>query len=394
MFASSIAGIESNSLTEVSFADLTFYNLLQVCQALRDNTSVTSCSFDDCNFVDIDGGHNASGRIGNESARDIALALDCNITLRHLSFRNNALGDQAAIFIGDVIARNASLKSLTISQNKGRSADSDSSIRREGGEAIGRGLHFNKSIQTISLSKNRIGDGAWKIGEALINNSTLKEISLNDNAIDDRTATSIGVGLRNNNALIHLFLMKNRIGDDGAHGIFRALRDNLALKKITLGLNHIGDVGANTIANCLRVNTTLRHVDLTSNRIGADGASAIAESLAVNTTLQYLGLNANEIGAQGAAAIGNAIAANRGLHELHLDDNKIGSAPFDSLNAPMCVALACNDILIEISLKRNGIDAKALLNINAALAQNKSTALKQVAISEDEHIINNRLRLS
>ena len=71
---------------------------------------------------------------------------------------------------------------------------------------------YNKSIETLILQENLLGDDAGdKIGTALIKNNTLKKLVVSDNKIKNRGARSI---LENGTNLISINLSDNEISSD------------------------------------------------------------------------------------------------------------------------------------------------------------------------------------
>ena len=134
-------------------------------------------------------------------------------------------------------------------------------------------------------------DGAVAIAEVLHHNSTLQELRLSTNSIGDDGAVALAKALHHNSTLKRLHLSSNSISDDGAVALAKALHHNFTLKELHLDNNSISDDGAEALAKALCHNSTLEYQWLSGNdSIGKKGTHQLIESLAVNKSIRYLSL--------------------------------------------------------------------------------------------------------
>ena len=80
------------------------------------------------------------------------------------------------------------------------------------------GLLENKTLATLELARNSIGDRAAKaMCDLLSQNNTLEGLSLARNLLGAASVEALGEGLCLNGTLKWLSLAGNRLGPDGAH---------------------------------------------------------------------------------------------------------------------------------------------------------------------------------
>lgn len=118
----------------------------------------------------------------------------------------------------------------------------------------------NRTIKTLALAKNQIGDDAvshW--AHLLLHSNSIQERFLNRNRIGDRRATSLAKALKRNSTLRYLNLKSNRIEDEGAVAIAEALAHNRTVEEIDLSNNYISEGGmqAAFCASCFRESPSL-----------------------------------------------------------------------------------------------------------------------------------------
>ena len=95
-------------------------------------------------------------------------------------------------------------------------------------------------------------------------------------------------------------------GNACAQALAQALASNHSITKLIVPFNHIGDDGCTALAEALKINTALTHVDFGVNCFGDAGAKALAEMLSFNSTLSFINLTSSNIGEEGAQALGTA----------------------------------------------------------------------------------------
>jgi Ran GTPase-activating protein (RanGAP) involved in mRNA processing and transport len=155
-------------------------------------------------------------------------------------------------------------------------------------------------------------DENWSIlAEVIRTTTSLETLSFKfRNAIIALGSDKVVDALAKNRTIKSLDLRKESVGDEGAKVVAAILKENSAIEFVRLGMNMISGEGAKAIADALKKNKTVRHISLSGNNIGVEGAKAIADSLKHNKTLQHIGLSSNGIGDEGAKAIAEALMEN------------------------------------------------------------------------------------
>lgn len=106
-----------------------------------------------------------------------------------------------------------------------------------GAIAVVKGTAQNRSLVTLELGRNSIGDRvAQAVGHCLGVNETLEGLSLWKNALLSAGAHQISQGLANNQTLQWLCLAGNGVGPDGAKALATiGLANNHTLLWLALG---------------------------------------------------------------------------------------------------------------------------------------------------------------
>lgn len=280
--------------------------------------------------------------------------------IKEIVITRSILGNVGAEYVAGLVTKHKSLEILHLSaaSNKGKGR-----IGASGAALIAISLILNKSVHTVNLNLNNIGDkGATCFAEAL-SVSGIKKLSLDFNGIWSKGITNLAVGLEKNttltslslegnfagaigakaigkmiklnNTLRNFDLSKNNIGGKGVCHLASPLMNNIVLESVRLSDNHIGTVGAEAIAEIMKVNNTLKWIDISLNHVGLthlDGCRAAhVLSLAIkeNTKLTSLDLSGNDFDAEGLKQIADGTDANRSLEILELD---VATSPSEALS--------------------------------------------------------------
>ena len=223
--------------------------------------------------------------IGPVGAQHLAQALCVNTSVKTLKLIYNPLGDERAKALAEMLGGNGAENSGTVNTTLEHVDLSSCDIEQLGAQHLAQALCVNKSVKTLKLIYNPLGDeGAKALAEMLGGNG----------------AESSGTV---NTTLEHVDLSSCDIEQLGAQHLAQALCVNKSVKTLKLIYNPLGDEGAKALAEMLggngaessgTVNTTLEHVDLIHCSIGPVGAQHLAQALCVNTsvkTLKFLGQN-------------------------------------------------------------------------------------------------------
>jgi Ran GTPase-activating protein (RanGAP) involved in mRNA processing and transport len=129
--------------------------------------------------------------IGNEGAREIALALCHNSSLEMLSMRSCSIGSKGGARFATTLSKNRSLKKLDL---RGNVDIGDSAV-----ELLARGLKENSCLKKLDLSSCGVGDeGCAGLADALLTNETLTHLKLHRNDISDGGLIALSEALNRN----------------------------------------------------------------------------------------------------------------------------------------------------------------------------------------------------
>lgn len=231
---------------------------------------------------------------------------------------------------------------------------------------IGWTLTYNRTLTTLDLSKNSIGDrGARMVAEGLINNKVLISCLLTDNTIGVDGGIGLAEAMVVNKTLQRLDLRRNRVDIGGASAFADALKVNSSLLYLNLDGNEMMCSGAQDLADALEVNTSLSELCLSDNAIADGGANALGQGLSKNTSLTRLDLSRNLLGTTGTQKFVNALIDSPcRLQKLNMAEN---GADADSM-APFALLLRDNMYLIELNLGGNGIGDAGVRTLLTAMS--------------------------
>lgn len=212
-------------------ADVGLHGITHMCEALDNNTSVTSLTIEypiDVTSVRILGAFlETNNTITNlvmknykttfEAIKVLFSFLRGNTTITHITLYNDSFGTKGAQILPWIIK--TPLQSLDISGN---------TIGSAGNKMLMDTLRNNTSLTYLNLKKNSIGDaGMIALTEMLKTNKTLLKIDLRGNGITDKSVKKISEMLEINNTLTHMMLYKNKITVAGFNNL--VCLDNLSI---------------------------------------------------------------------------------------------------------------------------------------------------------------------
>ena len=175
--------------------------------------------------------HMAVGGLWPKHAVELAEALADNTALMMLDLNQyNEVGDDGAAALGTALRKNRSLRALFVANN---------AISEDGAESLAEMLDpldgGNDSLQSLDLGANEIGVvGAKAIAKALKHNKGLRALYIGANGIGDKGAKAFAATLKSNDALGTLFMRKNRITDVALKLLLAAMDSNTALTKFDI----------------------------------------------------------------------------------------------------------------------------------------------------------------
>ena len=211
--------------------------------------------------------------------------------LIYLNLASNQISTEGLKIIQNEITNSKFLKYLNFGVSEGSFRINNFS--GDGGIILARILLKNKSIETLILQENLLGEDAGdKIGAALIENTTLKKLVISDNKIKSKGARSI---IEYGNNLISVDLSDNDISPEVCYELKGLIEHNQVMKEIIWNGNYVGFKGINYIVEALDQQTKLKSLSLRNTSIGKKGIKLLSEGLTNNNYLEILDLGSNAI---------------------------------------------------------------------------------------------------
>ena len=227
--------------------------------------------------------------------------------LIQLNLASNQISTEGLKIIQNDLANTKHLKYLNLGVTEGSFRVNNFS--GDGGIVLARIILKNKSIETLILQENFLGEDAGdKIGTALIENKTLKKLVISDNKIRNKGARSI---LENGVNLISVDLSNNDISPEVCYELKILIQYNKVLKEIIWSGNYVGIKGINFIVDSLAQKTKLKSLSLKNTSIGKKGIKLLSEGLTNNTFLEILDLGSNNIALNSFISLCDCLNTNR-----------------------------------------------------------------------------------
>ena len=209
----------------------------------------------------------------------------------YLNLASNQISTEGLKIIQHEIIESKSLKYLNFGVYKGSFRINNFS--GEGGLIIARIILNNKSIETLILQENLLGEeSGTKIGIALIQNKTLKKLVISSNKIKNKGARAI---IENADELISLDLSNNDISPEVCEDLKKLMIKSKHLKEIIWNGNNIESKGINFIIEALKNQIKLKSLCLRNTSLNEEAIKALAAGLINNECLRIIDLGANNI---------------------------------------------------------------------------------------------------
>jgi Ran GTPase-activating protein (RanGAP) involved in mRNA processing and transport len=313
-----------------------------VAKVLTDNKHLTSLDMGKSN-------------VGNEGAVALCLALARHPALTSLSLAGNQINGPLEA-LQPLLTGCKTLKTLNLSKNR---------LGDDGAKSLFLILELSTSLQSLDVSDNGIErPGAQSFGEVLLKTKTLRSVFFSKNAIFNDGCQSIASSLERNKTLTSLELSDSSVSLEGSRAIAKMLLENSTLSRLVFCNQNLKRTeGTRPIAEALQENTTLTELDLSDNHIGSEGASLLIDSLAVNKVLMKLTLAGNDIEDEGLLGIAKALKVNRGLREMSLENNDFRRIGVTALAS----ALSHNSQITLLNLSRCAVSLDGLKALSTVL---------------------------
>ena len=209
----------------------------------------------------------------------------------YLNLSSNQISSEGLKIIQHEIIESNSLKYLNLGVYKGSFRINNFS--GEGGLIIARIILNNKSLETLILQENLLGeDSGTKIGIALIQNRTLKKLVISNNKIKNKGARAI---IENGRELVSLDLSYNDITHEVCSDLKNLMTKSKNLKEIIWNGNDVELKGINHFVVILNKQIKLKSLCLRNTSLNFEAVKALAKGLINNECLKILDLGENNI---------------------------------------------------------------------------------------------------
>jgi len=164
----------------------------------------------------------------------------------------------------------------------------------EGGMIIARIILNNKSIETLILQENLLGEeSGTKIGIALLRNKNLKKLVISNNKIKNKGAKAI---IENSRNLISLDLSYNEISPEICNDLKYLMQKSKNLKEIIWNGNNVELKGINYIIEGLNnKNNKIKSLCLRNTSLTEGALKTLSKGLINNECLRILDIGTNNI---------------------------------------------------------------------------------------------------
>ena len=228
--------------------------------------------------------------VNDECMHNIKNLISAKLVI-YLNLASNQISTEGLKIIQHEIIESKSLKYLNFGVYKGSFRINNFS--GEGGLIIARIVLNNKSIETLILQENLLGEeSGTKIGIALIQNKTLKKLVISSNKIKNKGARAI---IENAEELISLDLSYNDISPEVCADLKKLMIKSKNLKEIIWNGNNVELKGINFIIEGLKNQIKLKSLCLRNTSLSQEAIKALAAGLINNECLKIIDLGANNI---------------------------------------------------------------------------------------------------
>ena len=233
-----------------------------------------------------------SNNLLNDECMHIIKNLISSKMIEILNLASNQISTEGLKIMQTEIIESKSLKYLNLGIYKG--SHRINNFSGEGGMVIARIILNNKSIETLILQENLLGEeSGLKIGVALSQNKTLKKLVISNNKIKNKGAKAI---IENSRYLISLNLSYNEITPEVCNDLKLLMQKTKNLKEIIWNGNKVGLRGINYLLEGINnKNMKLKSLCLRNTSLTEEALKKLSKGLINNESLRILDIGANNI---------------------------------------------------------------------------------------------------
>ena len=252
---------------------------------------------------------------------DLALAIDCNQSLKVVQLHNNNLQSSAVVIL-QALSKLSSLTVLNLQSNE---------LTEDVGECISYIVLNNNGLNQLFLGNNDIGRGALPIAKALQKINSLQVLELGDTNLPKEVCDELALVIEHNQCLTALQLNNNDL-QCSAVVILQTLSVISSLRVLRLQSTQLNEDVGEYVSSIILNNTGINKLILDNNDIGK-GVLPITKALQQLNSLQVLGLRCTNMPQDASNDLALAIKCNKHLYRLNLSGNNLQSAAVVILQA-------------------------------------------------------------
>jgi len=320
------------------------------CAGVSRSTSIQKISFDSMNL-------SQEGGIFST----LSPLLQNNDNLARVEIAHCSLGEDGLLSTALGSSKTKSLKHVSLANNDKWVAGSNQLVN------IIVALSTHSQLEKLELENSYIGRNESMAIASLLRCTAAKlhTLNLSDSSIYDGAAEILADALPTNKSLRTLDLKYNDIGNEGVDAIARAIANGSSeLRVLNLSYNESMTIyGWKSIAAALSESkgSSLEELYLIGNNIGNTGAIIFAKALANNSTLKTLGLAENAITEEGWSAFSKLLCDTSSMNRTFLSNHTLNCCSDRGGTPRRTLMRISNDASWYLALNNNGrIDEKQI----------------------------------
>ncbi|CAD8053199.1 unnamed protein product [Paramecium primaurelia] len=226
--------------------------------------------------------------------------------LNHMKY-----GDKYMIMLARGLQKQNDIKEFNLNDNRMTQLSSSEVIKS------------TRGATSLSLSKNKIGNGCLEIGNSLVNRDCkIQLLNLEDNKLQESLIIDILDRIAYNRSLKIVNLSKNNISNNCVNALSNMLITNEDIAELYLHFNKLNGIAAVQIFNNMH-KSNLKVLDLSQNSlgIGYDWSQSFNKMVQLNKELIHFDLSFNKIDYQITCQIAEGLKKNKSILGFHYTGN-------------------------------------------------------------------------
>lgn len=232
-------------------------------------------------------------------------------------------------------------------------------------------FEHTKSLQSISLADNKIGDAPMQsiLQSAEKAKGTLVSLNFTNTAMGQKSADALKTFLEGEDKITAIKIGYNSFPASVGRVIANIIPEGDILEELDISSIGIGSKATAPIITALAGNKTIKRLNLSGNPIDKTLSDALGQLISENEQIQYLSLRNCSLEKHAMLAVAKAVAGNKTLQELDLSGNRLDSV--EALEA-WTTALISNTALKTVYFAACKMDSACCVVFSEVLTENKT----------------------